>query len=65
MTPRSIAEIKRLRRRQHPTNTEEVAAAQHPPRAEATPGTFTRTTGRHLIAPAGRTRAEIPTDFRR
>jgi hypothetical protein len=27
MTPRSVAEIERLRRRQHPTNTEEVAAA--------------------------------------
>jgi putative transposase len=27
MTPRSVAEIEHLRRRQHPTNTEEVAAA--------------------------------------
>ena len=27
MTPRSIAEIERLRRRQHPPSTEEVTAA--------------------------------------
>jgi hypothetical protein len=40
MTPRSVAEIERLRRRQHIGAAEEVAAAEHPPRAEATPGHF-------------------------
>jgi putative transposase len=37
MTPRSVAEIQRLRRRQVPTRTKEVAAAKHPPRAELRP----------------------------
>jgi putative transposase len=37
MTPRSVTEIERLRRRQRTTSTEEVAAAKHPPRADAKP----------------------------